>query len=525
VHAKTPALIYELPARSWILIAAAFAVALTVFHAGVLRMADTWFSREEYSHGVLIPIIAAFLIWQRKPELQQARFVGSWAGVGIVVLGGLLKVIGDIGTFYVLQQYALLVTIYGLVLALTGWQVFKILWVPLLILLFMIPLPEFLLQAFSAHLQLISSQIGVVFIRAFGISVYVEGNVIDLGGYKLQVAEACDGLRYLFPLMTLGFLMAYFFKVATWKRAVLFLSSIPVTILMNSFRIGMIGVMVEHYGISMAEGFLHQFQGWAVFMTSVSVMLLELMLLARIGKDARPWRDVFGLQFPEPAPRSADRATRQLPHPFIASAALLALLFVAAPLMPERTEIIPQREAFVSFPNRVGTWDGKRSALESIYLDALKLNDYVMTDFVRSNRDLVNFFVAWYDTQEAGRTTHSPRVCLPAGGWQIADLQQVTVPGVQVNGVSLRVNRVEIQLGNQRQLVYYWFQQRGRVITNEYLAKWFLSWDSFTRHRTDGALVRLITPMRTGEAIDAGDRRLSEFAATIAPRLEPYIPD
>jgi exosortase D (VPLPA-CTERM-specific) len=339
------------------------------------------------------------------------------------------------------------------------------------------------------------------------------------------VAEACDGLRYLFPLMTLGFLMAYFFKVATWKRAVLFLSSIPVTILMNSFRIGMIGVMVEHYGISMAEGFLHEFQGWAVFMTSVALMLLELIALARIGKDARPWREVFGLQFPEPAPLTADRTKRQLPRSFIASVALLAALFIAAPLMPERSEIIPQRETFVSFPNHLDSWDGKRSALERIYLDSLKLNDYLMTDFVRNNRDLVNFFVAWYDTQEAGRTTHSPRTCLPGGGWQIVDLKQVEVPGVQVSGVTLRANRVQIQLGNQQQLVYYWFQQRGRVITNEYLAKWFLSWDSLTKHRTDGALVRLITPIRTGESMQEGDRRLSEFAATIAPRLDRYIPD
>src|SRR5687768_7263708 len=116
------------------MIGAALAVALTVFHAGVLRMADTWFTREEYSHGVLIPVIAAFLIWQRKSELQQARFTGSWIGVGIVLVGGMLKIVGDLGTFYVLQQYALLITLYGLVLALTGWQVFKLLWVPLLIL-------------------------------------------------------------------------------------------------------------------------------------------------------------------------------------------------------------------------------------------------------------------------------------------------------------------------------------------------------------------------------------------------------
>jgi exosortase len=107
--------------------------------------------------------------------------------------------------------------------------------VPLLLLGLMIPLPTFLYQGLSAQMQLISSQIGVAIIRLFNISVFLEGNVIDLGNYKLQVAEACNGLRYLFPLMALGFIAAYLFKGALWKRAVIFLSTIPITILMNSF--------------------------------------------------------------------------------------------------------------------------------------------------------------------------------------------------------------------------------------------------------------------------------------------------
>ncbi|MFX8824946.1 archaeosortase/exosortase family protein, partial [Acinetobacter baumannii] len=85
-----------------------------------------------------------------------------------------------------------------------------------------------------------------------GISVFVEGNVIDLGSYQLQVADACSGLRYLFPLMTIGLIVAYLYRGAMWKRVVLFLSSVPITILMNSFRVGMIGVLVDRWGTSMA---------------------------------------------------------------------------------------------------------------------------------------------------------------------------------------------------------------------------------------------------------------------------------
>lgn len=106
----------------------------------------------------------------------------------------------------------------------------------------------------------------------FQIPVFLEGNIIDLGVYQLQVVEACSGLRYLFPLMSLGFIAAYFYQAAFWKRAIVFLMTIPITILMNSFRIGVIGVMVDNWGISMAEGFLHDFEGWIIFMACAAIL-------------------------------------------------------------------------------------------------------------------------------------------------------------------------------------------------------------------------------------------------------------
>lgn len=513
----------------WLLICTLLAIAGIVAAAfaqhGVEHMVDVWLGREEYSHAILVPLVAAYLIWQQRLAILECGFEGSWFGVTLVMLGLALQVMGGLAAVDAIQQYGLLFSIYALVLALLGWRTTRRIWAPLLMLALMIPLPEFVLQNLSAQLQLASSQIGVWFIRLFGVSVFVEGNVIDLGGYKLQVAEACDGLRYLFPLMTLGFIMAYMFRVAMWKRAVLFLSAIPVTILMNSVRIGAIGVMVEHWGVRMAEGFLHDFQGWAVFMTSAGVLLLEMMLLARIGKDRKPWREVFGLEAAQPARASGPRTSWTTPPPFIASTVLLLAFAAASALAPERAEATPQRDTFLTFPTRIETWTGRRSVLEQIYLDALKLDDYVIADYLRGDRELVNFHVAWYDSQRAGQSAHSPRSCLPGGGWRITSLEQVDVPGVAVNGATLRANRVQIELGSQKQLVYYWFQQRGRVITNEYLVKWWLFWDSLTRQRTDGALVRLVTPVQTAESVEEAEQRLTQFASVAAAKLERYIPD
>ena len=517
--------VWRFPRSSLIAATLAVGASLWLFWDGLSRMWGWWLDAPEYSHGLLIPPVAAFLMWQQKDRLERVDFCGSWWGVALVLLGGFLLLLGQLATIYTLVQYAYLVTLYGLVLAFTGPRAFRLLFVPLLILVFMIPLPQFVLANLSTKLQLLSSQLGVSFIRLFGISVFVEGNVIDLGGYKLQVAEACDGLRYLFPLMTIGFLMGYFYKGATWKRVVLFLSSIPITVIMNSFRVGTIGVMVEHWGIGMAEGFLHEFQGWVVFMASAALMLGEIAILNRVGHESGSWRQLFGVEFPASSPSNAHVQSRALPRAFLAACGLL-LAFVAVTLfIPRPVEVFPRRANFDEFPMTLGAWNGRRDSLEGIYLDALKLDDYLMANYQDSAGAPVNLYMAYYNSQRKGEAVHSPRSCLPGGGWQLRDFNQRTLSNVKIGGRPVRVNRTLIELGDQRQLVYYWFQQRGRIVTNEFAVKWYLFWDALTRHRTDGALVRLIVTLpAAGNEADA-DQSLADLASQVAPILTRYVPD
>lgn len=517
--------IFRLTLPTWMLLAGALAAAGLAVNGGLAQTLGLMLTRPEYSHGVIIPFVAAFLVWQRRDQIERMPFAGSWVGVLVALFGAAVGAVGKLSALFAFESYSVVITLYGLVLALTGWRVFRLLWVPFLILIFMVPLPNFLYQNFSAQLQLLSSEVGVRIIRLFGISVYREGNVIDLGVYKLQVAEACDGLRYLFPLMTIGFLIAYFFKTTFWKRAVLFLSSIPITILMNSFRVGMIGVMVEHWGVQMAEGFLHDFQGWAVFMASGALMVLEMMLLARIGTRRGHWRELFGLEFPLPTPKTAAVVTRSVPASLYASTAVLIVASGASLILPERAESIPQRVSFTQYPNTVGAWVGQREALEPVYLDALMLDDYYLGNFARGKEPPINYYIAWYDTQRAGRSVHSPRSCLPGGGWQIQSFSERVLPGVRAGQQLLRVNRALMRLGSRQELVYYWFQQRGRVITNEYAAKWYLFWDALMRNRTDGALVRLVVTVPRGGSPAAADRQLEEFAAAAVITLAPYVPN
>ena len=451
-----------------------------IYYDGLVFMVEQW-SRDEYSHGYLLPVISGYFMWQKKNELAEIGFKGSWLGVVVFCIGLLGFMIGELSTLFTVIQYSFLIALAGLLLSFMGWPAFRLILVPFCILFFTVPLPAFLYNNLSSFLQLISSQLGVWVIRAFGISVFLEGNVIDLGQFKLQVVEACSGLRYLFPLMSLGFIAAYLYKDSFWKKAVVFLSTIPITVLMNSFRIGVIGVMVEFWGQEMAEGFLHDFEGWVVFMACTAVLVAEMWLLSKIGKNSLPFSEVFAIDPPAAIPESGGLRGLILPKTFYVAFVLLVTTVVVSQMLPERSEIIPNRVSFEEFPMNIGGREGRKNELENIYLDALKLSDYILVDYVGKGDRPINFYVAYYNSQRKGVSAHSPKSCLPGGGWRITQFDQKLIQDVTVAGVPLVVNRTVIEMGDMRQLVYYWFQQRGRIITNEYLVKWYLFWDALTK--------------------------------------------
>jgi exosortase D (VPLPA-CTERM-specific) len=508
----------------WLLFALSIGVVAWISREGLIRTVAAW-DREEYSHGYLLPLIAGFFIWQKSAVLARTPFRSSWAGAIIALFGLFLYLVGELGSTYALIQYAFLIAVGGVTLAFMGWPAFKIVLPAYMLLFFTIPLPAFLYNNLSANLQLISSDLGVRLIRLFGISVFLEGNVIDLGSYKLQVVEACSGLRYLFPLAALGYISAYLFNGAFWKKAVLFLSTFPITVLMNSFRIGVIGVLVEHSGIEHAEGFLHDFEGWVVFMACAALLVLLMWALAKVGPNPMPLRDAFAIEGPGRLPDDVLVRDRRVPASFYAILPALALVAAVSQVLPHREEMVPDRVDFLFFPSAVGEWRGRTDRLEDIYVDALKLEDYLLSDYSAGPGETVNLYIAYYDSQRKGASVHSPKTCLPGGGWEIQDFSQRELPGAQIAGQPLRVNRSLIQMGDERLLVYYWFQQRGRVMTNEYLVKWYLFWDALTRARTDGALVRLTTRVGPGRDVTEADERLAGFARSIAGQLPRFIPD
>jgi len=493
-------------------------IALVAFSDPLGQLVSRWAAQAEYSHGFLIPVVTIWLIVARREALRASIASPVWTGPIVVLIAVVALLIGELSATPIVSQVGFVVALVGLTLSLGGYSLCRATIVPILFLLFAIPTPGFIDSAISLRLQLVSSQLGAFFISLAGIPVYLDGNVIDLGYYQVQVVEACSGLRYIYPLLSLGFLAAYLFKAPVWQRTIVFLSVVPLAIVMNSIRIGLVGVTVNYWGTEAAEGVLHLFEGWFVFLICGCILALEIYLLARLS--GKPFFDAFGL------PGAIEKAAPALKvvtgsQVSLATLALLCVAAVAGPHISTRPEIIPSRARFVAFPETIGSWQGRPFLLEPDMERLVRPDDYLLSDYRTADGNIVNVYVAYYASQRKNDKPHSPSDCIPASGWKITNFQRTTYTD---NETDWPFNRVVIQKNATKQLVYYWFEERGRKIANEYLAKWYLHVDATVMNRTDGALVRLVTQIHDGESEREADRRLQAFIRDAMPTLSEYLP-
>jgi exosortase D (VPLPA-CTERM-specific) len=494
-----------------------------IAYAGSLEYLVTqWMEDDNFSHGFFVPVITAALIWWRRERIAAAGVVSSWWGLVPVALGLAFYVIGELATVYFLQHLSLWLMIVGLALAVAGPSATREMVFPLGYLLTMIPPPQMLQQSLSSSLQLMSSALGVGFLQLIGVTAFREGNVIDLGPIQLQVVEACSGLRYLIPLIALTLLSAYLFQNRLWKRVVLVASAIPLAVLLNGLRIGLIGVLVDQFGRSAAEGFMHAFEGWFLFVLSLAILGAEMWLLERVGAGSAP--DVDRPAARPGAALSSDHAAAVVSGPALACIGLLAVTTLTSFHIVGRDQLPPQRQTFADFPMQLAGWRGEPMVMERMYVDVLRFDDYLLANY-QSPAGPVNFYAAYYRSQEKGRAAHSPKACIPGDGWEITASDEVVVAAGEAGAQGFRANRVLIQKGSQKQVVLYWFKQRHRVVTNEYLVKFFLFVDALTMKRTDGALIRLVAAVQPGESEGAADQRVMQMAAAVQPLLPAYVPD
>ena len=487
---------------------------LVAFGGGLLNIFDRWGNQPEYSHGFLIPLVSLYILWEKRFVIVSDTSSSGWLGLPICLVALIGLGIGEVSALYILIHYSFILFLFGLAQLILGRAARHTI-VPILLLGFAVPLPYFLESALTAKLQLMSSSFGVEIIKFFEIPVYLSGNIIDMGGFQLHVVEACSGLRYLFPLASIGFIAAYFYQTAMWKRVLIFTSTIPITIFMNSVRIAATGLLVEKYGNASAEGFLHDFEGWVVFVISMIILIAEIKILEMLTSK-KSLLQIF-------AGSTENQSNRVLRLNFVNISRRLSVLCVMLIIFGAGVVSINSRGQaelpvvnLANFPADLGGWVGEHHPVRKNILRKLETSDFLNMDFDVSGQ-YINLFVAYYENQRKGVSPHSPKVCMPGGGWEIIEFTREHYMGMPVN-------RALIQNGHDKQLVYYWFIERGQVVANEYVKKWWLFRDSIGDNRTDGSLVRVVTPFSEHDDLKNIEHNLKAFLVAANIELLTMLP-
>jgi exosortase D (VPLPA-CTERM-specific) len=505
--------------------AALFLLGCWLYGAILVRLFLQWVGPSadpNFEHGIFVPLFALYVLWQDRRRLEVIPSSPSWTGFPLIVTSLLMLVVGVLGAELFFSRVSLLILLAGLIVLFQGWMFFRAVAFPWAFLILMIPIPNLILQQITFPLQLLASKLATGLLELVGVPVLRQGNVIVLASMPLDVAEACSGIRSLLTLVTLAIIYGYLLETRKWVRVVLVLSAVPIAVAANSFRIFGTGLLVQYWDPDKAEGFYHALGGWLIFVVALLLFFAvhRVILLLPISKNIRSLRPVV-----EP-PRRAIRASAESGAPsFRFGIAAVLMLSTAIELQAHsRGEYFPPRVALSSLPEQIDGWTGVDEALDQQTLDILGPGEFLVRDYENASQrqPFINLYVAYFPSQKTGDTIHSPNHCLPGAGWVPTSREKIQI--ARSDGSTFPVNRYVVAKGEDRQLVLYWFQAHGRAVASEYWAKYYLVSDSIRMNRSDGGLVRLMTPMFNGESPDAAQSRMMKLGSQFLPMLDSYIP-
>jgi exosortase D (VPLPA-CTERM-specific) len=477
-------------------------------------------SDPNFQHGVFVPIFALFVLWQDREKLKAIASIPSFAGLPLVVLSLLVLVLGVLGADIFLPRVSLLILLAGLIILFQGWTFFRAVLFPWAFLILMIPIPTLIISQITFPLQLLAARLSTALLELVNVPVLRKGNVIYLASMPLDIVEACSGIRSLLSLVTLSIIYGYLMETRMWVRVLLVCSAVPIAVAANNFRIFGTGLLVQYGYADEAEGFYHALGGVLIFAVALIMLFAVHRVISLIWKigPAAP-RNVAHLE-EQPA-----GYIRMKSSPLLFGIVAVPMLATAIGLLAHSsTEIIPRHDPLSSLPSQIEGWAGTDDTISSEELDILGHPEYVMRDYEDSSQQQpwINFYIAFFPSQKAGDTIHSPEHCLPGAGWIPTSREVIQL--TQPDGSSIPVNRYVVAESGERRLVLYWFQAHGRAVASAWQAKYYLISDSIHMNRSDGALVRLMTPMLDGESPDAAQARMMKLGSQFLPLLDSYIP-
>ena len=490
---------------------------IALLYASILvRLILQWNRVPNFQHGIFVPIFALYILWQDRKRLAAITPAPSWAGLPVVMLGLLALVVGDLGAEIFLQRLSLLILLAGLIILFHGRKFFRAVLFPWAFLFLMIPIPILLMNRVTFPLQLLAASLSTGMLELV-TAVHREGNRIMLASGELDVAEACSGIRSLLTLVTLAVVYGYLVETRKWVRVALVCLAVPIAVAANCARVLVEGILVQVGYIDATKGVPHTIAGLVVFAVALIMLFAVHRLILLIWKS--------GPVAPQSLVPSTDQSPARIPEkagPFRLGIVALLMLGTAIGLQAHSNR---EKVRHVnSLTSQINDWKGTDVPISQKELDILGPGEYLQREYINAGDEQrwINLFIPFFPSQRAGDKIHSPEHCLVGAGWIPISRERIQL--ARPDGLSIPVNRYVILKSGERLLVLYWFQAHGRVVASEWLAEYYLISDSIHMHRSDGGMVRLMTPMLDGESADDAQVRIMKFGSQLLPLLDTYLP-
>jgi exosortase len=269
----------------WIVWPAITCGLVVLLYAPVLRgLGVQWSTDPDYSYGFFVPVFSAYALWWRRARLLDAELKPSNFGLLVMIGAICLLFLGSLGAELFTSRFSLLVLLSGVILFLAGWKVLRAISFPLGFLIFMIPIPAIIYNQITFPMQLLASRLASSWLELVQVPVLRNGNILVLSSYSLEVVEACSGIRSLMTLVSLAVGYGYLTESRRWVRFALALLMVPSAIVTNAIRVVIVGILAHKFGPATAEGFLHVFSGWLVFLSAVVLLVLFHRILRHVGE-------------------------------------------------------------------------------------------------------------------------------------------------------------------------------------------------------------------------------------------------
>lgn len=260
---------------------------LLLYASALKHLVGQWWSDPDYSHGFFVPLFSGYVLWRQRKSWMKTEVKPSNIGLLAMLAAVGLLLLGSLGAELFTTRFSLLILLAGIVLFLAGWKFLRAVSFPLAFLLFMIPLPAIVYNQITFPLQLLASHFATFWLELVHVPVLRDGNILMFSNYSLEVVEACSGIRSLLALISLAVIYGYFLERQLWVRISLVVLMVPIAIVSNATRIMGAGMMAHRFGPSAAEGFLHEFSGWVIFVVAMLLLFAMHWILRCFGKAQR----------------------------------------------------------------------------------------------------------------------------------------------------------------------------------------------------------------------------------------------